>query len=129
MVLGRESKGLSNEESALCDHLVMIPTGAAYPSLNLAQAVMVMLFALAWRRDPAGPRTKERTLNKKEIEVTVRHFEEALRALGYKEGGANLLPRILHTFRGLIKRSGLLAPEAQMIKGLSRTIREKVLNS
>jgi TrmH family RNA methyltransferase len=129
IVFGRESKGLSNAESALCDHLVTIPTGAAYPSLNLAQAVMVMLFALAWRRNPSGPRVKEKTLNKKEIEVAIRHFEEALRALGYKEGGANLLPRILHTLRGLIKRSGLLAPEAQMIKGLARTIREKVLNS
>jgi endonuclease III len=35
------------------------------------------------------------------------------------------VPRILRTFRGLIKRAGLLEPEAQMIKGLSRKIREK----
>lgn len=135
IVFGRESKGLANEDSALCDHLVTIPTGDSYPSLNLAQAVMVMLFALSWE----GPRvsrdqhagegvSQARILNKKEIEATIAHFTEALKALGYRKGGADLLPRILRTLRGLIKRGGLLEPEAQMIKGLSRKIREKILN-
>ncbi len=145
IVFGRESKGLANEESALCDHLMTLPTGPSYPSLNLAQAVMVVLFALSWNRPnfsfPSqkgsldGPNLDgvaeavphARALNKKEIEVTIAHFEKALKALGYKKGGADLLPRILRTLRGLIKRGGLLEPEAQMIKGLSRKIREKIL--
>lgn len=126
IVFGRESKGLANEDSALCDHLVSIPTGTVYPSLNLAQAVMVMLFAFSWARDAGEAVSYERTLNKKEIEITITHFERALKALGYKKGGADLLPRILKTLQGLIKRSGLMEPEAQMIKGLSRRIRERV---
>ncbi len=133
IVFGRESKGLANEESTHCDHLVRIPTGFAYPSLNLAQAVMVMLFALSWDwhrdRGAVSEISPEKALNKKEIEVTISHFEEALKALGYRKGGADLLPRILNTFRGLIKRNGLLEPEAQMIKGLSRKIRAKVGSS
>ena len=136
IVFGRESKGLANEDSALCDHLVTIPTGSSYPSLNLAQAVMVMLFALSWEASgPSGDRhvkdegSQAKALNKKEIEVTIAHFMEALKALGYKKGGADLLPRILRTLRGLIKRGGLLEPESQMIKGLSRKIREKILKS
>ena len=133
IVFGRESKGLANEDSALCDHLMTIPTGPFYPSLNLAQAVMVTLFALFWEcpnhRGAKEAIPQERALNKKEIEVTIAHFKEALKALGYKKGGADLLPRILRTLRGLIKRGGLLEPEAQMIKGLSRKIREKILNS
>jgi len=127
IVFGRESKGLANEDSALCDHLVTIPTDSVYPSLNLAQAVMVMLFALSWKRGATEAISHTRALNKREVEVTIEHFEEALKALGYKKGGADLLPRILRTLRGLIKRSGLLEPEAQMIKGLSRKIREKIL--
>jgi tRNA/rRNA methyltransferase len=129
IVFGRESKGLANEDSALCDHLMTIPTGPSYPSLNLAQAVMVVLFALSWERRATKAIFHERALNKQEIEVTITHFEEALKVLGYKKGGADLLPRILQTLRGLIKRGGLLEPEAQMIKGLSRKIREKILNS
>ncbi len=128
ILFGCESKGLANEDSALCDHLVTIPTGPSYPSLNLAQAVMVMLFALSWDRSMKKEALHERALNKKEIEVAIAHFEKALKALGYKKGGADLLPRILRTLRGLIKRSGLLEPEAQMIKGLSRKIQEKILN-
>jgi TrmH family RNA methyltransferase len=128
IVFGRESKGLANDESALCDHLVTIPTGTAYPSLNLAQAVMVMLFALSRERKREAPAIHGRALNKKEIEITIAHFETALKALGYKKGGADLLPRILKTLRGLLKRAGLLEPEAQMIKGLSRKICQKVLS-
>jgi tRNA/rRNA methyltransferase len=128
IVFGRESKGLANEDSALCDHLVTIPTGHVYPSVNLAQAVMVLLFALSWGREASKEVLSERALNKKEIEITIACFEEALKALGYKKGGADLLPRILKTFRGLLKRSGLWEPEAQMIKGFSRKIREKVLS-
>jgi tRNA/rRNA methyltransferase len=128
IVFGRESKGLANEDSASCDHLVTIPTGPLYPSLNLAQAVIVMLFALCRERRFEKTALHKKALNKKEIEVTIAHFEKALKALGYKKGGANLLPRILRTLRGLIKRNGLLESEAQMIKGLSRKIREKILN-
>ena len=127
VVFGRESKGLANEDNALCDYLVTIPTGLVYPSLNLAQAVMVVLFALSWERRATRSLPRERALNKQEIEGTIAHFEEALKVLGYRVGGADLLPRILRTFRGLIKRGGLLEPEAQMIKGLSRKIREKIL--
>ena len=127
IIFGRESKGLANEDSALCDHLVTIPTGQAYPSLNLAQAVMVVLFALSWKQSAREAMPHARALNKKEIEITIAHFEKALEVLGYKKGGADLLPRILGTLRGFIKRAGLLEPEAQMIKGLSRKIREKIL--
>ena len=130
IVFGRESKGLENEDSALCDHLVTIPTGSSYPSLNLAQAVMVALFAFSWNcpnlRAAKETVLPERALNKKEIEVTITHFEKALKALGYKKGGADLLPRILRTLRGLIKRGGLLEPEAQMIKGFSRKIIDRL---
>jgi tRNA C32,U32 (ribose-2'-O)-methylase TrmJ len=68
-------------------------------------------------------------LNKEEIGSALKHFEAALKALGYRRGGNDLLPRILGTMGGLFKRSGLLEPEAQMIKGLSRRICEKVLSS
>ncbi len=128
IVFGCESKGLSNEYIRLCDYQMTIPTGRAYPSLNLAQAVMVVLFSISGKRSLLGQesRAEGKPLKKKEVELTLMCFEEALRSLGYREGGANLLPRILQTTRDLIKRSGLWEREAQMIKGLSRRITEKV---
>ena len=41
-VVGREDKGLTNEELDQCSALVTIPTNPEYKSLNLAQAVAIM---------------------------------------------------------------------------------------
>lgn len=47
IVFGCEESGLSNEELALCDALTSIPLATEYPSLNLAQAVMLYAYELA----------------------------------------------------------------------------------
>ncbi|MCH8529355.1 MAG: tRNA/rRNA methyltransferase [Saccharospirillum sp.] len=46
LVFGREDRGLSNEELALCDLLTGIPMQVTYPSLNLSQAVMLYAYEL-----------------------------------------------------------------------------------
>ena len=47
LVFGREDSGLTNEELELADVLTGAPMVAAYPSLNLGQAVMVYCYQLA----------------------------------------------------------------------------------
>lgn len=47
LVFGGEKRGLSDEELARCQEVVAIPTGAAQPSMNLAQAAAVMLYLCA----------------------------------------------------------------------------------
>ena len=47
LVFGSERNGLSNEEVALCDLLTTIPFATGYPSLNLAQAVMVYAYEIS----------------------------------------------------------------------------------
>ncbi|BDM64341.1 tRNA (cytidine/uridine-2'-O-)-methyltransferase TrmJ [Shewanella sp. NFH-SH190041] len=47
LVFGRESSGLSNDELELCDLYTYVPLAQDYPSLNLAQAVMVYSYALS----------------------------------------------------------------------------------
>lgn len=49
IVFGRESSGLTNDEIALCDLVTSVPMAVDFPSLNLAQAVMVYAFALSHR--------------------------------------------------------------------------------
>lgn len=44
LVFGREKYGLTNEEIRSCDLICSIPSSAAFPSINLAQAVMVTLY-------------------------------------------------------------------------------------
>ena len=47
LVFGREASGLTNEELELCDLYTSVPLQSDYPSLNLAQAVMIYSYALS----------------------------------------------------------------------------------
>ena len=46
LVFGREPSGLTNDEIALCTNLIQIPSSPDYPSLNLAQAVMICCYEI-----------------------------------------------------------------------------------
>lgn len=46
-LFGPEDRGLSNEQLAICTQIVHIPTAACATSLNLAQAVLLILYELA----------------------------------------------------------------------------------
>jgi tRNA (cytidine32/uridine32-2'-O)-methyltransferase len=46
LVFGRERNGLNNEELDICEKIINIPTFEVYPSLNLSQAVMIILHDL-----------------------------------------------------------------------------------
>lgn len=47
IVFGRESSGLTNTELNMCDLYSYVPLFNTYPSINLAQAVMVYSYALS----------------------------------------------------------------------------------
>lgn len=47
IVFGREESGLTNEELALCDIASSIPLPQPYPSLNLAQCVMLYAYVFS----------------------------------------------------------------------------------
>jgi tRNA/rRNA methyltransferase len=47
IVFGREERGLENDELKFCDIVSYIPMKTVYPSLNLAQAVMIYAYELS----------------------------------------------------------------------------------
>ncbi len=47
VVFGCEESGLSNDQLDCCDALSSIPIAQSYPSLNLAQAVMIFAYSLS----------------------------------------------------------------------------------
>ncbi|MBN1688974.1 MAG: RNA methyltransferase [Candidatus Omnitrophica bacterium] len=129
ILFGKESKGLDNAALDLCDWGISIPTSSAYPSINLAQAVMIIVFSLsggAWDQGEGGEDFLLPYVSKKEFHEALERFKSSLYALGYEREGNDTLERIVATFHGILKRSGLIHSEAQMIKGLSRRIQEKV---
>ena len=140
IVFGRESKGLSNQDLALCDWMTALPSEDACPSINLAQAVMIVAFSLkvVTRRGALVYLLNERITarnilktrwiyaTKEETFNVLERLKGALIRLEYEEQGPEVIERILASFHRLIKRSGLLHSEAQMFKGLCRQIERKL---
>jgi len=46
IVFGREESGLTNDEVNLCNRVSTIPLASPYPSINLAQSVMIYAYSL-----------------------------------------------------------------------------------
>ncbi|MDD5217800.1 MAG: TrmH family RNA methyltransferase [Candidatus Omnitrophica bacterium] len=143
IMFGKESKGLDNQSLNCCDWVTMIPSHPAYPSINLAQAVMIMCFSLFdrsvrslsaiprrgsfKRKEHAGDSgNKLMFLPQKEVWITIERFRSALDMLGYGSENREVRERICSTLKRLFKRNGLIESEAQMFKGISRRICEIV---
>ncbi|HET9554535.1 MAG TPA: RNA methyltransferase [Anaeromyxobacteraceae bacterium] len=77
IVFGEERSGLTAAEIDRCHDLSAAPTGAAQPSLNLAQAVLLYAYE-ARRAAGAAPRGREGALA---TDGDLSRLEEALRAL------------------------------------------------
>ncbi|MHB8874260.1 MAG: RNA methyltransferase [Myxococcaceae bacterium] len=60
LVFGGEKRGLSDEELSLCQDVLVVPTDEAQPSMNLSQAVAVLLYLCA-REDQPPPAVPEPT--------------------------------------------------------------------
>jgi tRNA/rRNA methyltransferase len=82
IVFGPEDTGLTNEETDLCNQLLTIPTTDNLTSLNLSQAVMVVLYE-CFKKSLAKPfkvagQPKDRYINAEEREVLFNQLRETL---------------------------------------------------
>lgn len=126
ILFGKESKGLSNHDLAMCDWVTTLPSHPGYPSINLAQAVMIVAFSIfTHRRLPQEISRGLLYVSKEEMNSVLDRFREALSALNYESEGRDVHERIVATLHRLFKRGGLLTSEARMLKGLSRRICER----
>jgi tRNA/rRNA methyltransferase len=122
MVFGPEDFGLSNLEIAQCQRLVTIPTAPDYPSLNLAQAVIVVAYELMVAAGAARePIPAEEFALAGAVEEMHRRMADALVAIGF-------LPEdnpdhLMLTLRAMFGRRGIRPRELDILNGLARQIR------
>lgn len=129
IVFGREDRGLSNEALDLCHEVLVIPTAAEYPSLNLAQAVLLISYELflAGAATPDELPTGRRSLGPAttaELEEMYAALEAGLdRAEFFKARKAESVMRIVRTVFG---RTGLDAHEARLISSIGYQVRNRL---
>jgi tRNA/rRNA methyltransferase len=119
ILFGPEDRGLTNEDIRLCHALVSIPT-AAFSSLNLAQAVMILCYEIlsASKSEAAVP--LPRLASRHDLEGMYKQLAEILIRIGF------INPQNpeywMNNMRRFFNRLPLRAKEVRIIRGICRQI-------
>lgn len=92
VVFGREESGLRNDELKLCDLVTTVPMKTIFPSLNLAQAVM--LYAWELSKISSFENTDLSFKNEESLRALLEKVHTILLETGFKEQSA-IFPRFL----------------------------------
>ena len=136
IVLGREDRGLSNDELQRCNYHVHIPTNPEYGSLNVAMALQVVAYEL--RMDyllysglgdaaqatctlsPEDDGWDEVLATSGEVEGLIGHFEDVMIKTEFfdPDNPRQLIPRL----RRLFQRSRMDKIEVNIMRGFLNTV-------
>lgn len=124
VVFGREDRGLTNEGLDLCDAVVVIPTAPDYPSMNLAQACLVIAYEIFLAREGEAPlpRGKRSTApaTREEVEATLSALEGGLERIEFFR--ARAAGTVMRTFRTLLARAEPDRQEAGLVRAVGYEI-------
>ena len=125
LVFGPEDRGLENNEIVACQDLVTIPTDAA-SSLNLAQAVLLMLYECAEtaRGQTASLPSQPKTISHQELERFLERFKSTLLALDCLHG--DNVDYFFLPWKRLFGRAHLSRRDFDALMGLCRQIENNI---
>jgi TrmH family RNA methyltransferase len=123
LLFGPEDNGLTNAELDRCHAALSIPASPAYPSLNLAQAVLIAAYELRLAADlpphPEGARPGRESYppaSAAQLEALFAAIEGALWGIEFFK--AQRAEGIMRTIRSLIHRAAPDAREAALLKAM-----------
>ena len=125
VLFGPERAGLENEDIAGANALISVPVNPDFPSLNLAQCVLLM--AYEWRRAQGQVELARMELAKTqwaeaiEVEKLAQHYEERLEDAGFFFPEAKA-PGMKVNLRNMWSRFSLTLADVQMFHGVLRQL-------
>jgi TrmH family RNA methyltransferase len=120
LLLGPEDNGLTNAELDRCHAIVSIPADPAYPSLNLAQAALLIAYELRLAAELPGAPTRERKAtpaSAAQLEAVAEAAERALWGIEFVKNGQS--DAIMRALRGLLHRAAPDAREAALQRAIA----------
>ncbi len=127
VVFGPEDHGLSNDDLKSCQLLLTIPTAPAYPSLNLAQAVMVCCYELqlavgdAVRADGSADIGSETALaSASHTRFALERLQEALLTIGFLK--PNNTDHMMYSIRRMLGSAHMDERDVSIWLGIARQI-------
>jgi tRNA/rRNA methyltransferase len=115
LVFGSEKEGLTNEELSVCNLYVRIPSTDSFPSLNLAQAVIVLCYELFQSSTTIQKETGP-LASSDHLERMFEHMERTLVGIGFLD--ASHPKRIMWVLRRLFGRSQMEEREVRILQGI-----------
>jgi TrmH family RNA methyltransferase len=120
VVFGPEDNGLTNAELDRCHRLLAIPTDAAYPSLNLAQAVLLVAYELRQASTQPGPPPRRHAFRPPSVAQLEELFGALEQALwGVEFFKAHTAEGMMRTLRSLVHRAEPDVREAALLKAMA----------
>lgn len=125
LLFGPERTGLDNHHLSLCTHRVWLDANPLYPSLNLAQAMMVCAFTLReslasnLEASPSESNTEQVDYaDPAAVAAMLDHWREGLEAIGYLDPAnpKKLMPRL----QALFARTRLHKEEIDLLRGIAK---------
>jgi len=119
LVFGREDTGLLNEEILRCNHLIQIPTHPGYPSLNLAQAVLLCCHELFLSADIyEAPVEKSDFAPARQREQCLAMWREMLLATGFMQ--QEKADHMMQAFQRIFSRGAETLDDINILMGVAR---------
>jgi tRNA/rRNA methyltransferase len=125
LLFGPEVGGLTNDELALASVLVTIPCAPVQPTLNLAQAVLIVAYELFQARPPAAeiplfPSVghPEPPATTGELDGLFAHAAELLHQVGFERDDS--FAGVLRDLRRLAARASPTSREVAILRGICR---------
>ncbi|MBW1807016.1 MAG: RNA methyltransferase [Deltaproteobacteria bacterium] len=117
LVFGPEPTGLTNAHLGLCQEILTLPTAADYPSMNLAQAVMLVAWEIRRAQlDSDFCSISRETTTAGELEGLINHLKQTLANIDYLDPQNPEL--ILNDLRKVLSRAEMDPRELRMIRGI-----------
>lgn len=120
IVFGREESGLRNDELKLCDIVTSVPMKTTYPSLNLAQSVMIYAYTLSQLE--YEPKNSDLIINHDELNILKSKTENILFNIGFKKESA-IYNRIMERLMILGEK------DIHLLLSIEHKIQEKLKNN
>ncbi len=126
LIFGPESRGFTTEEANACQLLVRIPSTEKCPSLNLAQAVMVVCYELQRKQWQFEEMSRSGAATIEDLEGMYAHLQETLETVSFTdEQNPVRIPRVLRRF---FNRARPTKQEVRVIRGLCRNVLHQLKN-
>ncbi|HET9225596.1 MAG TPA: TrmH family RNA methyltransferase, partial [Thermoanaerobaculia bacterium] len=122
LVFGPEVGGLTNDDLALASAVVTIPCSPVQPTLNLAQAVLILSYELYFARGelppPATVGHPEPPATAGEIDGLFEHATEVLQKIGFDRDDS--FEGVLRDLRRLAARAAPGSRDVAILRGICR---------